>query len=281
MPSLDLTRVVEIAHAGRRVAEVAHMGRVVWRRPGSTWLPERLFGDGERGGLWLPARPGTLFSSDGVEAISGQGVWRVNDLSGNGNHLLSDPVNDRPLMSVQDGVAALNFDGSNDKLIASAFALESREFSMIAANTQTNTGIRMLAETSPSSDSSTQSLFLTAEANASVSRYRVRAKPGSVGAEVYSSGTSGSHGRGRSVVAAVSSAETGDLRIRDSRVGSWVTGATPTDPAGKFGKNNLYIGMRGTGGLQFGGILHGLLIISRALSEDEIDMMTNYLDQTT
>ena len=86
--------------------------------------PATLF-NGNTGGWWDPADLSTLFQdSAGTTPVTaaGQPVGRMNDKSGNGNHLLQPTSGKRPLLQTGSGLWWLAFDGVDDDLTA-MFAL--------------------------------------------------------------------------------------------------------------------------------------------------------------
>ncbi len=84
----------------------------------SPFSPRQLFANGEQGGLWVPGLD-TCYTDDGITPCTAAGdlVYRMDDLSGNGNHAVQVTADSRPLLQ-QDGNGHwyLDFDGSDDFL---------------------------------------------------------------------------------------------------------------------------------------------------------------------
>lgn len=90
------------------------------------FTPASLF-SGTAGGFWDISDINTLWKDTaGTTPVTADGdqVARVDDKSGNGNHLLQATSAFRPLYKVSGGLKYLLFDGSNDRLLA-IFALTS------------------------------------------------------------------------------------------------------------------------------------------------------------
>jgi hypothetical protein len=88
--------------------------------------PTVLFAHGEAGGWWDPSDMTSVFEDTAgtipVTSAS-QPVGRVNDKSGNGNHLLLTNGNRPSFQQDSGGLKWLEFDGSNFEFITAAFTL--------------------------------------------------------------------------------------------------------------------------------------------------------------
>lgn len=76
-----------------------------------------------QGGYYAPS-PSTCFqdTAGATPAAVGQPVGRLNDLSGNGNHLLQATAGFRPLLQQSGSLYYLDFDGVDDVLVMTASA---------------------------------------------------------------------------------------------------------------------------------------------------------------
>jgi hypothetical protein len=82
----------------------------------TTFDPASLFG-GTAGGYWDPSDKATMWKdTGGTSAVTADGdsVARIDDKSGNGNHLLQATAGFRPVFKDVAGIRYLLFDGSDD-----------------------------------------------------------------------------------------------------------------------------------------------------------------------
>lgn len=95
-------------------------------RGAGAFAPPALFAGGATGAWWDVSDIGTLFQ-DTARTVpvtaSGQAVARVDDKSGNGNHLLQTTVTRRPIYTETGGLKFLQFDGADDCLQAASVTL--------------------------------------------------------------------------------------------------------------------------------------------------------------
>ncbi|MBZ0218260.1 MAG: hypothetical protein K8F25_17015 [Fimbriimonadaceae bacterium] len=97
------------------------------------WRPDRLFGSGVRGAWYDPSAPGTLWAdiAGSVPATAGGAVARMDDMSGNGHHLIQATAAARPTYRTAGGLYWLDFDGVDDRLVATTWGFSaSDEFLM-------------------------------------------------------------------------------------------------------------------------------------------------------
>lgn len=90
----------------------------VWRASGASFNPASLFASGEEG-AWYEPGPSTAFQDTAGATPAGLGdpVGRLNDLSGNGNHLTQATASSKPtLQQTAGGLWYLQFDGVDDFL---------------------------------------------------------------------------------------------------------------------------------------------------------------------
>jgi hypothetical protein len=86
--------------------------------------PATLFAASEKGAWYDPSDLSTLWQDTaGTTAVTtdGQSVARIDDKSGNGNHLVQATSGNRPLYKTDGTLRWLLFDGSNDRLAVSTF----------------------------------------------------------------------------------------------------------------------------------------------------------------
>ncbi len=85
--------------------------------------PTTLFA-GETGGWWQPSDLSTLFQgTDELTPVTaaGQAVGRINDKSGNGNHLLQPTGSRRPLLQTDGSLWWLEFDSVANQFLTATF----------------------------------------------------------------------------------------------------------------------------------------------------------------
>lgn len=89
------------------------------------WTPAKLFAASEAGAWYDPSDLSTLWQDTaGTTPVTadGQSVARIDDKSGNGNHLTQATASKRPVYRTAGGLHWLLFDGVDDFLRTSAFA---------------------------------------------------------------------------------------------------------------------------------------------------------------
>jgi hypothetical protein len=87
--------------------------------PAGGFDPTSLF-SGTVGGWWDPSDLSTMFKDTaGTTPVTADGdaVARINDKSGNGNHLLQSTLGNRPIFKNVSGVRYLSFDGTDDYML--------------------------------------------------------------------------------------------------------------------------------------------------------------------
>lgn len=82
-------------------------------------FPASLFAGGVQGSYYDPSVVGSMFqdSAGTTPAAVDSPVGRMNDLSGNGNHLTQSTAGARPILRSSGGVYSLEFDGVDDNLV--------------------------------------------------------------------------------------------------------------------------------------------------------------------
>jgi hypothetical protein len=101
--------------------------------------PASLFAGGIRGGIYDPSNMATLFQdSAGNTPVTAHGdpVGRMNDISGNGNHLVKATAGERPLFQIEGNKKFLLFDGTDDDLAATVAGFTTLPFDRISAMRQ-------------------------------------------------------------------------------------------------------------------------------------------------
>lgn len=99
---------------------------------GGAFTPADLFAASEQGGWYDPSDLSTLWQDTaGTTPVTadGQAVARIDDKSGNGNHLTQATAANRPLYKTSGGLHWLEFDRANDFLQGSAISFSNWEFS--------------------------------------------------------------------------------------------------------------------------------------------------------
>jgi len=87
---------------------------------GQGWHPGWLFRDGARGAYYDPTDISTLWqdAAGTAPAVIGQPVARMDDLSGNGHHMVQAQASARPVLRLTGDLLSLEFDGADDALAA-------------------------------------------------------------------------------------------------------------------------------------------------------------------
>lgn len=99
-------------------------------------LVAALYGAGEQGVLWVPSLDTCWKDTAGTIPCTAAGdlVARIDDLSGNGNHITQGATASRPLLQQTDGHWHLVFDGVDDSLVTtSAVIAADKNVSMCAS----------------------------------------------------------------------------------------------------------------------------------------------------
>lgn len=110
-------------------------------RGASAFTPDSLFAASEAGAWYDPSDLSSMFTDDGVTNVTaaGQAVYRINDKSGNGNHLIQATAAARPLYKTAGGLHWLEFDGTDDKMTVGTIVL-TQPNTIYFAHKQTTTG---------------------------------------------------------------------------------------------------------------------------------------------
>jgi len=82
---------------------------------GAAFSPSSLF-SGNKGGYWDVAQSHVWSDNGTTQITDGGSVYRVDDLSGNGNHWLQTTSGQRPTWHANSGTPYIQFDGSDDSL---------------------------------------------------------------------------------------------------------------------------------------------------------------------
>lgn len=138
-----------------------------------TSLPLAQFANDEQGGWYDFNDASTIWADTAgtIPAVSGDAVARVDDKSGNGNHLIHATAANRPIWT-QDGTAShLTFDGANDHLHtsspvdwtgtdeASVYAVLTKSSDAAEAIWLTSGGTFRFSSTAPNTTAGTQITF--------------------------------------------------------------------------------------------------------------------------
>ena len=92
----------------------------------SAFSPRQLFSASQTGAWYDPSDLATLWKDTaGTDPVTADGdaVARIDDKSGNGNHLTQATAAARPLYKTAGGLHWLDFDGTDDRLATGAFTI--------------------------------------------------------------------------------------------------------------------------------------------------------------
>jgi hypothetical protein len=132
--------------------------------PALEWSPRTLFAAGEQGVWYDPSDRATLWQNvAGTIPVTapGQLVARVDDKSGQGNHLLQSAAAAMPVYQVDaSGRPHLQFDGVDDRMQAVAFAARANAAQCVAGVLRSATALAIIIETSPTFVNNAGSLTL-------------------------------------------------------------------------------------------------------------------------
>lgn len=83
--------------------------------------PELMFSAGVRGGYYDPSDMASMFQDTAgtIPCAINSPVARINDKSGQGNHLIQATAANQPILRAAGGLKYLDFDGVNDVLVSS------------------------------------------------------------------------------------------------------------------------------------------------------------------
>ena len=117
---------------------------------GSTpFHPSSLFSSGEKGALYMPWMPGSLWQDTAGTIPAGHGdtVGRMTDWSGNGSHATQATSASRPIVNVASGVTSVVGDAIDDQLRTASINLSHTSNVTIVASLSQGAEIgRMIAE---------------------------------------------------------------------------------------------------------------------------------------
>ena len=249
-------------------------------QPTTAFDPSTLFTNGVKGAVY-DFSDATQLSQDNlgqtpVTSVT-QTVGRVNDLSGNGNHLLQATSGARPTYMADNGAYGVKLDGTNDFLSTASFGLTdtagitvliaARQIgsgtSVVVSHGRLNgaAGIEMLYNNSVNALSAGAHDGTNYLANAAP----VRAAPTSyVATALYST-------------AGLTNAERISVKIDGIDVTENQIASSGTINTGIYSTQTLYVGARSGTSLFNSMEIYGLLIINRILTASELSNVTNWM----
>tara|TARA_R110000823_G_scaffold29141_4_gene84673 strand:+ start:5408 stop:7372 length:1965 start_codon:yes stop_codon:yes gene_type:complete len=240
-----------------------------------TFNPASLFSNGEEG-VWYD--PSKLFSmkqnSNGtVDAVVGQPVGYIEDLSGNGHHAIQATSTKKPILRETGGLYSLDFDGVDDGLVSTSIDFTSTDsMSMFAGARKTdNARNQMVFELSNIIGSYPGSFRLFCNSsNLWASQFR-----GTVANVIFSSNAGANDLSVLSGVTDISS------RSHIFRRNAFQVGEnTNSQGVGNFGNYPLNIGSRNNGvGSGIDGTISSIIIVGRVCTDSEIDAVENYISR--
>jgi len=226
----------------------------------STLSPLAWYDPSYTAGLWKDTAGTSPVTADG------DAVARIDDRSGNGRHMLQSTLANRPLWKTSGGLSWLEFDGSNDLMIASDATItlpSSHEITAAATATQSagvTSALLSLADTSMASGNADLELGTY---NAS-GTYRVRSRYLG-GVDTFSTGPTLTS---PFVIAQSRESSTALNQYRSGvKVGSTITTAT-TIGASKY----LRIGQHTSAAQYMSGKLYGLIVTSALSAGDRASL---------
>ena len=238
---------------------------------GPSFYPTSLFSSGEKGLFYDFSDMASLFQDvAGTTPItaSGQLGARINDKSGNGNYATQSNVALRSQFLQAGGLSYMSLDGVDDEWATSAaMALGGADIVTVCAGVRKlNDAAGSICESAPNISSSPGSIILFSGTGGLGTGYTSTAR----GAAAYSSiqgAFSSASGDDTSVLYSTHSIS-GDLSTLRK---NGIDGASGVADKGSGGFSDLvlYIGGRGSGGIQFYGYIYSLLIIARSLTTTE------------
>lgn len=221
-----------------------------------------------------PSDISTLFQdSAGTTPVvaAGDGIGRILDKSGAGNHATQTTTPSRPLW--QTTYAA--FDGTDDSWATPNIDFTSTDKVTVIAGVRKESDAltALFAELSATTNSNNGAFYLAAPASSGSPNFGFQGK-GTIAA------TSVATGFAQPVIAVVS----GQLDIAAASTVLRVNGAQVANTVSSLGTGNLgnyplYVGRRAGSALPFTGRMYGLIIIGRLLSPDEMWVCERYMAQ--
>lgn len=228
-----------------------------------------LYAAAERGGWWDPSDFSKMYQTEDTSTpvtATGQSVGRIEDKSGNGNHLVQATSTKRPTLQ-QDGNGKyyLSFDGTDDFLAtASAATLTGTdEMSVFAAiRKASDAAIGTVIETSANRDSNNGTLYLIGPASAAAQSMGLATRGTSNGGFTYTNAA---------VAAAVTFNYIGLIDIsvpsQEGRVnGSSVGTSGSALGGGNFTSQTIYVGARAGTSRFFNGRIYQLALRNKLTS---------------
>jgi len=246
---------------------------------GLAFTPARLFIGGGAGGWWDPSDLSTMFKDTaGTQPVTADGdaVARINDKSGNGNHLVQATTANCPTFRKVGAICYLDFDGTDDCLsLASANLAIVGDLTLSASayknaggsyggllTCQTNAGTVNPYEFRFSNHATVAQPELIA-ANATTAESTMAGGPGNVGPLAAALVAS----MRRSVASSV------ELSVNKSRV-SYASTMTPTaDASSTFTMGNRH----GDLGIPLAGRIYGAVAIAGRLSDANLGNLETWL----
>lgn len=218
-----------------------------------------LFANGEQG-LWIdPSDLSSMFTDDGITAVTtvGQAVYRINDKSGRGNHLRQADATKRPTYQLRDGKPCLRF--TSDGMTTGSVDFTGTDEMLVIAGVrkEVDTATAAVVELGASSSTGTGSFALFAPLGSEVANFSFRSR-GSVHTEATSPATFGAPRNAVLTGTTDISANSVVLRVNGAQAATSTSDqGTPTP----FINASINVGARNNGAsLFFAGDLFGLVV---------------------
>jgi len=218
-----------------------------------------LFGASELGGLWLPGYS-TMWQDSArttPATAANDPVGAIDDLSGNGNHLLQATAGSRPTLQQTSGLWYLQFDGTADNMTA-AFDLSTVDKStvIIGVEKQDDT-LRFLAEYTASFAANTGS-FVSYCGTDTVVGYFATSRGNAGVSATFKSSASTFSGVDRAVMTATHDIAGDNTTVYVDQAAA--AAGTGNKGTGNWANSTLYVGARGGTTSYFNGKLFGLCV---------------------
>ncbi len=234
-------------------------------RPRRGWSPAWLFQGSGEGAWYDPGAAGAVWrdTAGTLPALPGDGVARIDDLSGNGNHATQATAAARPILRQSGGLYWLEYDGVDDALVTSGVNFDGDGLTMIAAGEKENAVTRqVLLGLGPS-------VLLHINRSSSVNRAGMADGSG----EQRGLLQTGSY---RTVVTGTSDRATGIVTLRENAVASALS-QTGTPPGEVFGTLSIAVGASAAGVVNLNGKFFGGLVRLGVLPEAEISRVEAWM----
>jgi hypothetical protein len=240
----------------------------------SPFSPLDLFQSGEQGAWYDPSDLTTLFqdAAGTIPVVSdGDPVGLMQDKSGNGSDATQSVSASRPTYRTDGTLHWLEFDGVDDGISTTSTVdfTASSTMSFITGSKRNNNNITILAELSPTTDSSNGSFFaLSGNWSGGYGGVGVR---GSTTRFVTQIGVSDQ----------IPEVIYADSDINASQINVYYNGVFKKDSteslgSGPFGDHKIFIGSRNESSLRFNGNIYSLVVVDRVLIEGERTDVNDY-----